>query len=148
MGAIKSRKRMLFISLSQLFFCAGFSLVAASNNLYLACAGATLAAIGGPIGDVMLMLMMQTDMPRADLGKVYSLRQFVMYLGGSIGLMLAPFLYKYLSPHFGIGLSAAFFGILGIIGLAKFGLSKSVVKVASERESAVSSSEPVGAAQK
>jgi len=71
-----------------------------------------------------------------------------MYLGGSIGLMLAPFLYKYLSPHFGIGLSAAFFGILGIIGLAKFGLSKSVVKVASERESAVSSSEPVGAAQK
>lgn len=125
MGTILSRKRMLFISVSQLIFGLGFLTVSCANNLPLACFGSMLAAAGGPIGDVMLMIMLQTDIPRKDLGKVYSLRQCVMYLGGALGLLLAPPLYQIVSPAMGIAICGITFGLLGIIGLLRFGTVES-----------------------
>lgn len=126
MGTVNSRRRMLFISVSQIIFAVGFAVIAASQNMLWACFGALLAATGGPVGDVMLMIMMQTDVPRQDLGKVFSLRQCVMYLGSSLGLMMAPFIYQNSSPQFGLAFTAAAFLLLGIIGLVKFGAVESV----------------------
>lgn len=126
MGTVNSRRRMLFISVSQIIFAIGFAVIAVSQNMLWACFGALLAATGGPVGDVMLMIMMQTDVPRKDLGKVFSLRQCVMYMGSSLGLMLAPFIYQNSSPQVGLAFTAAAFLLLGIIGLLKFGAVESV----------------------
>ena len=134
MGTITSRKRMFFISISQLIFALGFFVVALSTTLPMACFGAFLAAIGGPTGDVMLMVMLQTDIPRQDLGKVFSLRMCVMYLGGALGLLLAPMLYQVCSPKEGIAISALTFLALGIVGLMKFGMAESPYKPFRESE--------------
>lgn len=122
MGTVVTRKRMFFISISQLIFALGFTIIVFADNLPLACFGAFLSAIGGPAGDVLMMVMLQTDVPRQDLGKVFSLRQCVMYLGGALGLALAPLLYSRVSPNMGIAVSAFAFFVTGIVGLIKFGL--------------------------
>lgn len=134
MGTVVSRKRMLFISVSQLLFAFGFMLTAIAHDLWLACFGCFFAAIGGPLGDLMLMLMMQTDIPRAHLAKVFSLRQCVMYLGGAIGLCFAPFLYQVAGVQMGIMASVLGFAGLGLIGLVKFGASESVSVLTIEPE--------------
>ncbi len=134
MGTVNSRKRMLFISVSQIIFAIGFAIISVSPNMLWACFGALLAATGGPVGDVMLMIMLQTDVPRKDLGKVFSLRQCVMYLGSCVGLMMAAFIYENSSPQTGIALTAVAFLLLGIVGLLKFGAKESVYRPFVEEE--------------
>lgn len=147
MGTLSSRRRMFFISFSQLFFAAGFMLIAMSNNLPMACFGAMLAAVGGPAGDVMMMVMLQTDIPRQDLGKVFSLRQCVMYGGASVGLIIAPLLYELCTPQVGLSVSAITFMLLGIVGLMKFGLAEAPDRQALTVTTLDSSSEPASLAQ-
>jgi MFS transporter, DHA3 family, macrolide efflux protein len=125
MGMVRSRRRMFFISLSQIFFALGFMLVACAHSLPLACAGVMLSAIGGPTGDLMMMVMLQSDMPREDLGKIYSARQFISYLGSSLGLFMAPALFHFAGVQTGIAVSALAFALLGVVGFMKFGLSES-----------------------
>lgn len=145
MGTVTSRRRMFFISISQIIFGIGFLIVAFAPNLPVACIGSCLAAIGGPTGDLMMMVMLQTDMPREDLGKVFSLRQFVMYLGGSIGLILAPALFQSLSPQLGLTVSAVIFALLGLVGLMKFGLCESPYHPFEESIAAKQATLPVNA---
>jgi DHA3 family macrolide efflux protein-like MFS transporter len=121
MGTVSSSKKMAFVSISQLIFAIGFLMLAFSNNVWLACFASLFAASGGPVGDVMLMVMLQTGIPRNDLGKVFALRQCVMYLGGAVGLFFATELFKACSPMMGIAISAGLFLLLGIAGLMKFG---------------------------
>lgn len=123
MGIVSSHKKMAFVSISQIVFAAGFLIIALSNNFWMACFGSFFAATGGPVGDVMLMIMLQTGIPRNDLGKVFSLRQCVMYLGGALGLFLATALFQLCSPVAGIAVSAGLFALLGIVGLMKFGFT-------------------------
>jgi len=93
--------------------------------LPIACFGSALAATGGPMADIVLMVMMQTDMPRDVLGKVFSLRYFVMFLGSALGLLVAPALYTAVGAQNGIVVSAVIFGISGTAGLLRFGIKES-----------------------
>ncbi len=90
MGTVTSRRRMFFVSFSEVIFGIGFCIVALANNLPLACFGAALAATGGPMGDIFLVAMIQEDMPREFIGKVYSLRMFIANFGAAVGLLSAP----------------------------------------------------------
>ena len=128
MGAIKTRRRMLFISGSNIVFFVGFMILAYAPNLPIACFGAALAATGGPLADIVLLVMMQTDMPRDVLGKVFSLRYFVMFFGSAMGLLLAPALYNSVGAQMGIVVSAVIFGLSGLAGIVKFGFKESTYK--------------------
>ena len=123
-GAFPTRRRMLRVSISNIIFFVGFTIVALAPNLFVACLGAALSAVGGPIGDITILVMMQTDMPRKDLGKVYSLYLFVVSLGSAIGLLLSPLLFSSLGAKNGILFCAITFGIGGLIGLLKFGFKE------------------------
>jgi MFS family permease len=125
MGFIATRRHMLAITTGNTFFCFGFLIVAGAQTLPIACAGCAFAATGGPVGDLMLIQMIQSDMPREDLGKVYSLRAFVSSVGCAIGLLLAPAFYSLLSASVGIGVCGIMMGLLAVIGLWKFGLKPS-----------------------
>lgn len=120
MGTFKTKRRMLCIVVSQFFFLVGFMVVALSHNLNIACAGAMLGAFGGPIGDVMLLLMIQTDVPREDLGKVLSLRKFLINAGVSCGLLLSPALFGAVTASTGIAICTSLFAAIGIMGFLKF----------------------------
>ncbi|MBX9567720.1 MAG: MFS transporter [Candidatus Obscuribacterales bacterium] len=128
MGTVKTRRRMLFISGSDLVFFVGFMILAFAPNLPVACFGSALAATGGPMADIVLMVMMQTDMPRDVLGKVFSLRYFVMFLGSALGLLVAPALYTAVNAQTGIVVSAVIFGLSGMAGLIRFGAKESAYK--------------------
>lgn len=128
MGTVKTKRRMFFISTSDLVFFVGFMILAFAPNLPVACFGSALAATGGPMADIVLLLMMQTDMPRDVLGKVFSLRYFVMFLGSALGLLVAPALYTAVGAQMGIVVSAVLFGISGLSGLLKFGFKESTYK--------------------
>lgn len=125
-GMFHTRRRMLMVSLSDLVFCFGFCVVAMAPNLPLACLGAALAAIGGPMADIILLLMTQTDIPRDRLGKVHSLRYFMMFMGSALGLLCASQIYNFLGAQHGMLLSATVFGITGTLGLIRFGAKESI----------------------
>jgi MFS family permease len=126
MGAFVTRRRMFFVSISEIVFGIGFLILAFARSLPVACLGAGFAASGGPMSDIMLVAMMQCDMPREHLGKVNSLRFFIMNSGLGIGLLLAPALFTAVSPRMGIAISAVIFAIIGSIGLIRFGLQESL----------------------
>ncbi|MBX9721394.1 MAG: hypothetical protein K2X81_08375, partial [Candidatus Obscuribacterales bacterium] len=84
---------------------------------------------------------------RQDLGKVFSLRQCVMYGGASVGLIMAPLLYELCTPQVGLAISAVTFLLLGIVGLMKFGLAEAPDRQVLMVSSADSSAEPVSLAQ-
>lgn len=120
-GNIACRRRMLWISNSNFTFLVGFSMVAFAPNLAIACLGSALSAVGGPIGDIPLTIMMQMDLPGKDLGKAYSLRTFVCAVGNSLGLLSAAWLFGTLGASRGILFCACIFGVVGLLGILKFG---------------------------
>ena len=69
--------------------------IAASGSLAVAMAGAFLVAIGGPMGDLMLLAVMHRDLPVNQIGKVYALRMTIASIGVFAGLLLAGPLYGF-----------------------------------------------------
>lgn len=115
---IRSRIRTLFIGKIILGF--GFLLLASVTNVWLALLCSAFAAIGGPMGDIMLVTMIQTDLPADQIGKVYSLEMLLESAGVSLGLVLAGPLYAALSVQVVIRLFALLAIALGIVGALRF----------------------------
>jgi len=117
------RRRMLPVCFGQIVLGVGFLGVAAAPNMYVACAAAAFSAIGGPMGDLMLMSVLQSDIPNEHLGRVFSLRFLISNLGASLGLLLAPALFTWFSAPAGIALCALILIVAGLAGLLKFGFA-------------------------
>ena len=81
------------------------------------------------MGDIMTILMMQTDLPSNQLGKVFSLRSLMETAGGSLGLLFAVPFFAILSVQLGITLCAFAMMAIGIVGLHKFGFSEPTIEV-------------------
>ena len=73
------------------------------------------------MGDITVLTMMQTELPIASLGKVYSLRMMLANVGSAIGLLLAVPLFAHVSVMIGILLCALVMIALGLAGLLRFG---------------------------
>jgi DHA3 family macrolide efflux protein-like MFS transporter len=95
---------------------AGFALLAAAPALPLAMAGTALAAVGGPMGDIPVLTLIQLEIPAALLGKAFSVRATLSGAGAVGGTLLGVPLLGALGPRVGIGLAAAI-GAVGACGL-------------------------------
>jgi MFS transporter, DHA3 family, macrolide efflux protein len=122
-SSLHIRRRGLAIFLGKLILGVGFLLLANSVNLWMALLCAAFAAIGGPMGDILSVTMIQTDLPADQIGKVFSLSMIVESAGTSLGLILAAPLYALFSVRVAIGLCAVLVITVGVAGLLRFGLT-------------------------
>jgi DHA3 family macrolide efflux protein-like MFS transporter len=115
-GGMAFRRRLKIMFVGQLILGIGFLIVAMSSGMALALVGTMVAAFGSPMGDLIMLTMIQTDFPN-DIGKIYSVRSFVGSMGLAVGLLAAVPLFRFFSPSFGIGLCALAIVATGTIGM-------------------------------
>lgn len=94
----------------------GFLLIGIASTPVLAMIGAAIAAFGSPVGDLILLTMIQTDFPTEHVGKMYSLRRLIAGTGMMLGSALAAPLFASLNIATGIMLCS--FAILLIGGVS------------------------------
>jgi hypothetical protein len=73
------------------------------------------------MADIPLLMMIQTELPSNQIGKVYSLSMVLEYGGSTLGLLLAIPLFHFLSPVPGIIVCALAIMLTSVAGLARFG---------------------------
>lgn len=120
-GSLRVRRPLLLLIGGRMMLGVGFLVLAAAPTVPLALVGSALAAVGGPMGDIVLLTMMQRDLPAGQIGKVYALRMTTATAGMSLGLVLAGPLYAIFSVAVGIALCAVVLIITGVVGLVRFG---------------------------
>jgi MFS transporter, DHA3 family, macrolide efflux protein len=122
-GSLIIHRKILTIFTGMLVLGTGFFLLAFAPTLPVALFGSALAAVGGPMGDILLLTIIQTDLPSNQIGKVYSLLMILGSAGASLGLLLAVPIFTLLSVPIGIALCASIMLAIGVVGLARFGFS-------------------------
>lgn len=110
--------RTMFIG--QLMLGAGFLVLGFASSLPIAMCGALLAAFGSPMGDLIMLTIIQTDFPSAYVGKVYSMRMLLAVSGLALGQLLATPLYHFVPISFAIALCSALILVVGLAGLLRF----------------------------
>jgi DHA3 family macrolide efflux protein-like MFS transporter len=114
-------KRVLTIFLGKGILGLGFLLLGLSSSVPMALFASALAALGGPMGDIMILTMLQTNLPSDQIGKAYSLSMVLESSGAALGLLLAVPLFNLVSVPLGIALSALLLLIVSVFGLWRFG---------------------------
>ncbi|GCE18316.1 MFS transporter [Dictyobacter kobayashii] len=122
MGSVRLRYPVPTIFIGKIIVGIGFLVLAWANSLPLAILASAFAAIGGPLGDITMLTMMQTEFPVAQLGKVYSLRMVLANIGASLGLFCAVPVFAHISVMAGISICALLMIMMGVAGLLRFGL--------------------------
>lgn len=131
-GSLTIRHRVVTVFTGKMIIGAGFILMASATTLPIALLSSAIAAIGGPMSDIVIVTMIQTDLPSDQLGKVYSLYMILESIGTSLGLLFAVPLFQFLSVPMGIALCACLMVLSGIAGLIRFGFTEPTVQ--SERK--------------
>lgn len=98
----------------------GFVLLAFAPTYSMVLLCAAIAALGGPMTDIMLILMIQEEFATNHVGKIYSVRMTVASGGFSLGLILAAPLFAVLEPSRGIALYAIGMMGVGLLGIIRF----------------------------
>jgi DHA3 family macrolide efflux protein-like MFS transporter len=124
-GSLRVRRRLAMIFAGRIVLGAGFLIMGMARTLPVAMAGSAVAAFGGPMGDIVLLTMIQHDLPANQIGKVYSLRMTIANAGVSLGAVVAAPLYARFSVGVGIALCAALIALTGIVGFLRFGIAES-----------------------
>jgi MFS transporter, DHA3 family, macrolide efflux protein len=114
------RQRIALVFLGKIVVGAGFLFMAAATSLPVAMMGAAVAALGGPMEDIMMLIMIQTEISAAHTGKLYSLRMVFSSVGASLGFVLAIPAFRSLSIPLTIELCAALFLVTGVVGCIRF----------------------------
>jgi predicted MFS family arabinose efflux permease len=91
---VRRRERMLFGG--GIVYGLGFLLVAVAPSFEIALVASALAAVGGPMTDLMILLLVQTRIPTAHVGKVLSLRYTISQASLGAALLLAAPIYVWL----------------------------------------------------
>jgi DHA3 family macrolide efflux protein-like MFS transporter len=111
-----SNKSTFYNGVGLVILGVGFTIAALAPNFWFACAGLTLAAMGGPIGDLATVWLVQSQ-PNEHQGKINSFARVSGGAGFAIGLLLAPFVFEKFAASTGIGMGAAIYCIAGVIGI-------------------------------
>lgn len=120
-GSLAIRRRVIVLFTGRVVLGSGFLILAAADSLPLAMFGSAIAALGGPMGDLIMLTMIQTDFSSGQIGKVFSLRMTVASAGISLGLLLAVPLYSWAPIWLGIAGSGLAILATGVVGLVRFG---------------------------
>ncbi len=126
-GSMTIHRRVAMLFAGRFVLGGGFLIMAMATNLPVAILGSAVAAIGGPMGDIVMLTMIQQDLPANQIGKVYSLRMTVSSAGAVLGLLLAGPLYAALPIPVAIAACAFLIMTTGIIGLVRFGTTEPVL---------------------
>lgn len=119
-GNVSTERKLLLLFGGKIVLGFGFVILASATTLPLAMFGAFCASFGGPMTDIMLLVMMQKELPSGTIGKTYSLRMIVSDIGGMIGLGAAPVYYAVFDIRTGMMLCAIITVIVGFAGLIRF----------------------------
>jgi MFS transporter, DHA3 family, macrolide efflux protein len=137
-GSLTIRRRVLVMLLGHIVVGGGFLVMVSVPSLPVAMLGAALAALGGPMGDVIYTTLIQTAFPTNHLGKVYSLDMTVSNIGGMLGLALAGLLFQWLGIVPGIIYCALLIASTSMVCLLRFrGGLAAIQKAEGEDEEAV-----------
>lgn len=120
-GSLHIKRRVLAVFLGKCILSAGFLLLAFAPSVSVALLACALAAIGGPLGDIMTLTMLQTELPSDQLGKAYSLLMMLENGGSLLGSFVAVPLFGVVSVPLGIALCAVLLLIVGTSGVVRFG---------------------------
>ena len=115
---VKKRTRFLFAGL--IVFGSGILIVGMSNLFAVALIGMFVAAVGTPMSDLLILIMIQEEFPANQVGKVYSLRLTISSLGYSLGLLLAAWVFQIMPIQVGIVMYASLAILVGIAGFIRF----------------------------
>ena len=126
-GSLTVRRPVLAFFAGKLVLGGGFLLVASAPTLWVALVGAAIAAVGGPMGDIPLATMLQTDLPASQLGKVFSLSATLNSGGVFLGTLASAPLFALVDVRAGIALAAVLMLVVGAVGLLRFRARASVV---------------------
>lgn len=120
-SAVHVERRLRAIFGGKLVLGAGFVLLALAPSLPVAMAGAAIAAIGGPLGELPMVSMLQTDFPGGQRGRVFGLYVMTQHAGVAAGLALAAPFFAIVPVRAGIVACAAALAASGLAGLGRFG---------------------------
>ncbi len=81
---------------------------------------AACAAVGGPMTDLMLLILIQSDIPPEHIGKVFSVRRTVSQACNGLGLVVSGFVFAWLPVPTGIGVAAAVVAAFSAVALLRF----------------------------
>ncbi len=123
-GSMTIHRRVAMLFAGRLVLGGGFLIMAMATNLPVAILGSAVAAVGGPMGDIVMLTMIQQDLPANQIGKVYSLRVTASSAGMTVGLLLAGPLYAALPIPIAIAACALLIIGTGIVGLVRFGTTE------------------------
>jgi len=115
-------RKVTTIFLARLVLGVGFLVIAVAPSLPVAMLGAALAAIGGPLGELPFVALLQTEFPRENAGRIFGLRFMVEHAGVAVGLVLAAPLFAHVPVRAGIASCAGLLLAAGMAGLARFGV--------------------------
>jgi len=120
-GSTFVERRVTMVFAAKIVLGAGFVVMALAPSLPLAMAGAALAAIGGPMGELPLVSLLQTEFVARQRGRVFSLYLMVQNAGVALGLTLAAPLLAVVPVRQGIAGCALALVAVGLAGIARFG---------------------------
>jgi DHA3 family macrolide efflux protein-like MFS transporter len=119
-GLLPFRMNLLLMFIGQLVLGGGFLMLGYSASLPAAMCWTAVAAFGSPMGDLIMLTMIQTDFQSEHIGKMYSLRQLISGMGLLVGSFLAVPIFKWVSVSQGFVLFAILILIVGLVGVIRY----------------------------
>jgi len=119
-GSLPIRRPVAVLFLGKAVVGIGFLALAAAPTLWLALVATAVAAVGGPMGDLMLLTMIQTGQPPDRIGKVYGLLTTTSHAASAFGLALAGPLFALVGPRVGMACFSMTVVVAGVAGLLRF----------------------------
>ena len=113
-------RRMRVLHAGQMAFGLGLALISWAPGVPVAILGAAFSAIGGPMGDVTILTMMQTEVPRDHFGKVYALRVALAAGGVLAGSLAASPIMHAVGARGGLLVAGVLSVITGLAGMVRF----------------------------
>lgn len=120
-GSATVRRPAVTLFLGMVLLGAGFLVLSGAPAAWIAMAGAAVAAVGGSMRTLVLLTMIQGDLPRDQVGKAYGLHETVHNACNALGLVLTGPLFALLGLRTGMASLALPVLAIGAAGLIRFG---------------------------
>jgi DHA3 family macrolide efflux protein-like MFS transporter len=123
-GSMHVERKLATMFAARIVLGVGFLLLASARSLPVAMAGAAIAAVGGPMGELPLMALLQTEFPSHQSGRIFGLRFMLEHAGVAAGLVLAAPLFAFVPVRGGIAVCGGVLVVGGGVGLVRFGVRR------------------------
>ncbi|MBX9770610.1 MAG: MFS transporter [Candidatus Obscuribacterales bacterium] len=124
MSNMQIQRKALVMFSGNIMLAIGFFVIAISHSLPLSMIAATFAALGGPMGELITLNLVTSEIDNSHLGKALSFRLLATNGGFSLGLLVAAPLYAHFDPTGIMIVCSVLMAITGVIGISIFGTGK------------------------